>query len=53
MAETFGSLAVRAAGDSLKGSPLLHKSDDFLRSYITAAGDGVHDLTVSLNKTGS
>ncbi|MCY1546077.1 hypothetical protein D9M68_820540 [compost metagenome] len=53
MAETFGSLAVRAAGDSLKGSPLLHKSDDFLRSYISSAGDGVHDLIVTLNKPNS
>ncbi|WEJ71956.1 hypothetical protein [Pseudomonas sp. PSE14] len=53
MAESFGALAVHAATDSLKGSPLLHKDDQFLRSYISSAGDGVHDLIVSLNKTGS
>ncbi|MCX2684211.1 hypothetical protein OO306_01435 [Pseudomonas sp. DCB_AW] len=53
MGETFGSLAIRAAGDSLKGSPLLHKSDAFLGSFIDGAGDGVHDLIVSLNKQGS
>ncbi|ATH80272.1 hypothetical protein NLY39_21260 [Pseudomonas sp. KHPS1] len=53
MAENFGALAVHAATASLKGSPLLHKRDDFLRSYITAAGDGVHDLIVTLNKPGS
>jgi hypothetical protein len=53
MAETFGSLAIRAAGDSLKGSPLLHKNDEFLRSYITAAGDGIHDLIATLNNPGA
>lgn len=53
MAEHFGALAVHAATASLEGSPLLHKNDDFLRSYITAAGDGIHDLIVTLNKSDS
>lgn len=53
MAESFGALAVHAAADSLKGSPLLHKSDAFLRSYISSAGDGVHDLIVTLNRPSS
>lgn len=52
MAESFGALAVHAATDSLKGSPLLHKNDEFLRSYITAAGDGIHDLIATLNNPG-
>lgn len=53
MAESFGALAVHAATDSLRGSPLLHKGDAFLRSYISSAGDGVHDLIVTLSKPGS
>ncbi|MBV4489052.1 hypothetical protein [Pseudomonas oryzicola] len=50
MGESFGALAIRAAGDTLKGSPLLHKSDAFLSAFINGAGDGVHDLIVTLNK---
>jgi len=50
MGESFGALAIRAAGDSLKGSPLLHKSDAFLSAFISAAGDGVSDRIVTLNK---
>jgi len=34
----------------LKGSPLLHKSDAFLSAFISAAGDGVSDRIVTLNK---
>jgi len=53
MGESFGALAIRAAGDSLKGSPLLHKSDAFLSAFISAAGDGVSDRIVTLNKQNS
>ena len=53
MGESFGALAVRATTESLKGSPLLDKDKAFLRSYISSAGDGVHDLIVTLNKPGS
>ncbi|MGN8248648.1 hypothetical protein [Pseudomonas sp. SMV7] len=50
MGESFGALAIRVAGDALKGSPLLHKSDAFLSAFINGAGDGVHDLIVTLNQ---
>lgn len=49
MAETFGALAVRATTESLRGSPLLDKDWDFIREYISNAGDGVHDLIAGLN----
>ncbi|WHU42397.1 hypothetical protein OXL99_00590 [Pseudomonas fulva] len=50
MAETFGALAVRATTESLRGSPLLDKDWEFIREYISNAGDGVHDLIASLEK---
>ncbi|MGN8248644.1 hypothetical protein [Pseudomonas sp. SMV7] len=53
MGEDFGAAAVDAAADSLKGSPLLLEGKDFYKAYIGAAGDGVHDLIVTLNKKSS
>ncbi|WAB93692.1 MULTISPECIES: hypothetical protein [Pseudomonas] len=53
MGEDFGGAAVDAAADSLKGSPLLLKGREFYQAFIRAAGDGVHDLIVTLNKPGS
>ncbi|TWI47780.1 hypothetical protein IQ22_04292 [Pseudomonas duriflava] len=50
MAESFGALAIRAAGASLAGSPLLHKGKQFWGPYIKAAGDGVSDLIITLNE---
>ncbi|MFJ4345060.1 hypothetical protein [Pseudomonas sp. NPDC089401] len=50
MGEDFGGAAVDAAADSLSGSPLLHKGKEFYKEFIGAAGDGVHDLIVSLNQ---
>lgn len=49
MGEDFGGAAVDAAGDSLRGSPLLLQGKDFFGDYIEAAGDAVHDLIVTLN----
>lgn len=53
MAEHFGALAVRAATESLRGSPLLDKDRDLLGDYIESAGNGVHDLIAGLEKSGS
>jgi len=53
MGEDFGGAAVDAAADSLSGSPLLLKGKEFYKAYIGAAGDGVHDLIVTLNKKSS
>ncbi len=53
MAETFGALAVRAATESLKGSPLLDQDRELLGEYISSAGDGVHDLIAGLEKPGA
>ena len=53
MAESCGATAIRAATQSLRGSPLLNKNDEFLDRYTRSAGDGVHDLIVSLNKPGA
>lgn len=53
MAETFGALAVRAATESLKGSPLLDLDRELLGEYISSAGDGVHDLIAGLEKPGA
>ena len=50
MAESCGALAMRAATESLRGSPLLSKSDEFLDRFTRSVGDGVHDLIVTLNK---
>ena len=50
MGESFGALAIRAAGQSLRGSPLLNKGEAFFERYTRSAGDGVHDLIVTLNK---
>ncbi|MFJ4157213.1 hypothetical protein ACIPZF_20730 [Pseudomonas sp. NPDC089752] len=53
MAESCGAMAIRAATQSLRGSPLLNKDDAFLDRYTASAGDGVHDLIVGLNKPGA
>jgi len=37
----------------MEGSPLLYKGREFYKELIGAAGDGVHDLIVTLNKPGS
>ncbi|WEJ71955.1 hypothetical protein [Pseudomonas sp. PSE14] len=50
MGEDFGGAAVDGAADSLSGSPLLLKGREFYKAFIGAAGDGVHDLIVTLNK---
>ena len=50
MGESFGALAIRAAGQSLRGSPLLNLGEAFFERYTRSAGDGVHDLIVTLNK---
>ncbi|MFJ4157223.1 hypothetical protein ACIPZF_20785 [Pseudomonas sp. NPDC089752] len=50
MGEDFGGAAVDAAADSLSGSPLLLKGKEFYGEFIRAAGDGVHDLIVTLNQ---
>lgn len=52
LAEHFGDVAVNGAADSLEGSPLLHKGREFCSDLIGAAGDGVHDLIVTLNNAG-
>ncbi|WP_143503692.1 hypothetical protein [Pseudomonas sp. LAIL14HWK12:I11] len=53
MGESFGALAIRAAGQSLRGSPLLNLGEAFFERYTRSAGDGVHDLIVTLNKPGA
>ncbi|WP_425327715.1 hypothetical protein [Pseudomonas nitroreducens] len=53
MGEHFGGLAVRGASDSMRGSPLLYKGKEFYKELIGVAGDGVHDLIVTLNKPGT
>ena len=53
MGEHFGAAAVDGASDSMEGSPLLYKGREFYGEFIGAAGDGVHDLIVTLNKSGS
>ena len=53
MGEHFGAAAVDGAADSMEGSPLLYKGREFYKELIGAAGDGVHDLIVTLNKPGS
>lgn len=50
MGESFGALTIRATGQSLRGSPLLNKGEEFFQRYTRSAGDGVHDLIVTLNK---
>lgn len=50
MGESFGALTIRAVAQSLRGSPLLNKNDEFLDRYTRSAGDGMHDLIVKLNK---
>jgi hypothetical protein len=53
MGEHFGGLAIHGAADSLAGSPLLYKGRDFYGDFGEAAGNGVHDLIVTLNNPGS
>ncbi|SUD66704.1 Uncharacterised protein [Pseudomonas putida] len=53
LGEHFGGVAVDGAADSLEGSPLLYKGREFCSDLIGAAGDGVHDLIVTLNKPGA
>lgn len=53
LGEHFGGVAVDGAADSLEGSPLLHKGREFCTGLIGAAGDGVHDLIVTLNQPGA
>ncbi|RRV44643.1 hypothetical protein [Pseudomonas sp. p106] len=53
MGESYGAMAVHAATESLRGSPLLDRDKAFLRNYISSVGDGVHDLIVTLNKPGA
>ncbi|KTT29762.1 hypothetical protein NS201_16190 [Pseudomonas oryzihabitans] len=52
MAEHFGGLAVRGASESMEGSPLLYEGRDFFKGLIGAAGEGVRDLILTLNKSG-
>ncbi|SDO53144.1 hypothetical protein [Pseudomonas jinjuensis] len=53
MGEHFGGLAIKGAAESLRGSPLLHKGREFYGDFGRAAGNGVYDLIVALNKPGS
>ncbi|MFJ2983676.1 MULTISPECIES: hypothetical protein [unclassified Pseudomonas] len=53
LGEHFGGVAVDGAADSLEGSPLLYKGREFCTDLIGAAGDGVHDLIVTLNRKGA
>jgi len=50
MAEHFGGLAVNGAAESLRGSPLLYKGRDFFGELIGAAGEGVRDIILTLNR---
>lgn len=50
MGEDFGAAAIDAAAHSLRGSPLLLKGREFYKEFSGAAGEGVHDLIVTLNK---
>ncbi len=53
MGEHFGGVAVDGAAYSMEGSPLLYKGREFYGEYIRAAGDGVHDLILTLNRPGA
>jgi len=53
MAEHFGAAAVDGAADSMDGSPLLYKGREFYKHLIGVAGDGVHDLIMTLNQPGT
>ncbi|WP_264311479.1 hypothetical protein [Pseudomonas putida] len=49
ISEQFGVFAIKAAAESLKGSPLLHLGKDFYMTFVSLAGTSIKEHILKLN----
>ena len=49
ISEQFGVFAIKAAAESLKGSPLLHLGKDFYMTFVSLAGTSIKAHILKLN----